>query len=166
MQADPTTQRIPLIVVAADGLFEDARELRADLVLHKPIDHKRFFDAVRRHIPMPHRRTRRVTINLRFTFEADGRLAQAFSRNLSPNGVFLKTDRLLPLGTKVDLRFHVPGVAEEFHCAATVRCTAGQLDGGDAGGMGLEFDDLSEADRSTLRVFIGQQVRHGSALTR
>jgi uncharacterized protein (TIGR02266 family) len=152
LYADPSTQGIPLIVVAADGTFEDACELQADLVLHKPVDHKKLFDAVRRYIPMPHRRTKRVNINLRFTFEADGRLAQAFSRNLSPNGVFLKTDRLLPLGTRVDLRFHVPGVADEFHCTATVRCTAGHLHAGDPGGMGLEFEGLSDEDRSTLRA--------------
>ena len=91
-------------------------------------------------------------VNLRFTYEADQRMSQAFSRDLSAHGAFLKTDRMLPLGTQLELTFRIPGVDEQVRCAAIVRGTANTL--GEPAGIGIEFENLADRDRKRLEYFI------------
>ena len=155
--ADHTSTRsIPLILVVPADMWEQAGNTRADVVLGKPLEHREFFDAVRRFLPMPGRRTQRLNINLRFIFTRDGQVAQAFSRDLSTKGTFLKTDRILPLGTHLDLRFCIPGVQEVLECRGVVRCTSSTQSTGEPGGIGLEFEDLSDHDRELLESFLDQ----------
>ena len=151
------TRSIPLILVVAPELWDAASRTRADVVLGKPIDRREFFDAVRRFVPLPGRQTRRLNVNLRFIFRTEDQVAQAFSRDLSTKGAFLKTDRILPLGTRLDLRFCLPGVYEEVECRGVVRCTSSTRSTGELGGFGLEFEGLSEEQLDLLETFIEHQ---------
>jgi len=152
------TRSIPLILVTPDALWSAARETRADVLLTKPLEQREFYDAVRRFLPMPKRRTRRLYVNLRFIYRVDGRTSQAFSRDLSTQGAFLKTDRLLPLGTRIALEFSIPGIRERIECEAIVRCTSSTAHVGDPGGVGIEFLEMADGDRESLTNFIGQQL--------
>jgi uncharacterized protein (TIGR02266 family) len=155
---EAATRSIPLILVAPDELVGDARATHAKLVLSKPLQPDEFFDAVRRFVPLPHRRVQRVSINLRFTYTARERVAQAFSRDLSSHGAFLKTDRILPLGTRLDLKFCIPGVDERVRCHAVVRGTSSSR--GEPGGIGIEFEDLTDRDRKRLEAFMDHHADH------
>ena len=55
-------------------------------------------------LPDDRRRAERVTVNFEFRGDAD---MPTHVANLSEHGVFVQTDRHLPLGTEVDLRFTV-----------------------------------------------------------
>jgi len=151
------TRSIPLILVTSDQMWSEAHRTRADVVLGKPLERRQFFDAVRRFVPLPSRRTPRVNINLRFRYTADRQMAQAFSRDLSIRGTFLKTDRTLPLGTRVVLQFCLPGLAYDMRCSGVVRNTCSTSRAADPGGIGIEFDDLPDRDRDLLAAFIDQQ---------
>ena len=152
-----STRSIPLILVVPADMWEQAGNTRADVLLGKPLEHAEFFDAVRRFLPMPGRRTQRLNINLRFIFTTtEGQVAQAFSRDLSTKGTFLKTDRILPLGTHLDLRFCIPGVRESIECKGVVRCTSSTQSAAEPGGIGLEFEGLSDHDRELLESFLDQ----------
>jgi uncharacterized protein (TIGR02266 family) len=128
-------------------------------MLEKPVVRRELFDAVKRFVALPRRRTLRLATNLRFTFHIDDHVGQAFSRDISTSGVFLKTDWIPPLGTRVELRFRVPGAWEDLRCHAVVRNTV-QADhqASHRGGMGLEFEDLSDRDRDLLETFIDRHV--------
>ena len=154
LAGDASTRSIPLILVVPADLWEQAGSTGADVLLGKPLEHREFFDAVRRFLPLPGRGTERLCINLRFIFRSGSQVAQAFSRDLSTKGAFLKTDRILPLGTRLDLRFFVPGVQEETHCRGIVRSTSSPQSTGELGGIGLEFEDLSADDRKVLETFL------------
>jgi uncharacterized protein (TIGR02266 family) len=156
LASHPATRSIPLILVTSDRLWSEAQRTRADVVLAKPLKRRQFFDAVRRFVPLPRRRTPRVTINLRFRYAADDHMTQAFSRDLSVRGTFLKTDRTLPLGTRVVLEFCLPGLVDEMRCSGVVRntCSTTRFD---PGGIGIEFEGLSDGDRELLSAFIEQQ---------
>jgi uncharacterized protein (TIGR02266 family) len=138
-------------------MWNQAHQTRADVVLGKPLKRRELFDAVRRFIPLPSRRTLRVFINLRFRYTANDRMAQAFSRDLSIRGTFLKTDRTLPLGTRLVLQFCLPGLAEEMRCSGVVRNTCSTTRAADPGGIGIEFEELRDRDRELLAAFIDQQ---------
>jgi CheY-like chemotaxis protein len=156
LASDASTRSIPLILVAHDSLRGEASKTHAGVVLSKPLQARAFFDAVRRFVPLPHRRTRRVSINFRFTYRVGDRVAQAFSRDLSARGAFLKTDRLLPLGTRLELSFCIPGFSEGVQCGAVVRGTSSTRHAGEPGGIAIEFEGLSEADRKLLETFMDQ----------
>ena len=152
----PSTRSIPLILVVPADMWEDAGNTRADVLLGKPLERREFFDAVRRFLPLPGRRKQRLNINLRFIFTRNGEVAQAFSRDLSTEGAFLKTDRILPLGTRLDLRFCIPGVQAAVECRGVVRSTSSTHGTGDPGGIGLEFEDLSDKNQELLESFLDQ----------
>ena len=154
LASHPSTRSIPLILVVPADLWQQAGNTRADVLLGKPLGHREFFDAVRRFLPMPDRRTKRLNVNLRFIFTTAGQVAQAFSRDLSTKGAFLKTDRILPLGTHLELRFCIPGAREAIECRGVVRCTSSRQGTGESGGIGLEFEDLSPHDRELLEAFL------------
>ncbi len=154
LELDSTTRAIPLILIAPASLGPQVQVSGADVVLVQPLDRRALFDAVRRFISLPHRRAKRAIINLRFTFEVQGRTVQAFSRDLSEHGAFLKTDRTLPLGTRIDLRFRMPGVDEEVRCRGVVRCTSAMTHSSEPAGIGVEFEELGETESERLLSFV------------
>jgi CheY-like chemotaxis protein len=156
LASDTATRSIPLILVAPETLRRRARATHAEVVLDKPLDGREFFCAVRRFVTLPRRRRQRANVNLRFTYGVGDQMGQAFSRDLSSRGAFLKTDRIFLLGTRLDLSVCIPGVADQLKFSAVVRGTSSMLHSGESGGVGVEFVDLPEADRKTLERFIDQ----------
>jgi len=119
-------------------------------------------DTVRRFVPLTARRGPRCPVNLRFSFEGAGGAGQAFSRDLSACGVFLKNDRVLPPGQRLSLRFRLPGDEAEIACGGIVRSTDG-TGRGLPPGFGVEFLDLAEEDRVRLERFVGGFARRSLA---
>ena len=160
LRSDPATRSIPLILVISPELRKEARAAKADALLDKPLVNREFYKAVRRFVPLPKRRNQRAGVNLRFTYRAGDKVGQAFSRDVSRNGAFLKTDRIPPLGTRLDLRFTLPGAWEEISCRALVRITARcESQPSQLSGFGIEFDELRAEDAELLEQFIARHLR-------
>lgn len=155
VRTDPGTCSIPLIVVAEPPMAASGESVRADEILHTPLGPGQLFEAVRRFVPLPKRRHDRIRLNLRFTYSRNGKQAQAFSRDLSSQGAFLKSDRRYSVGTRVDLSFRLPGMTRDIVCHGVVR----SLDEAPGGGFGLQFDELSGEDYELLQGFI-EAKRH------
>lgn len=158
LRRDPATRSIPLVLIAPDDLRERAGWVGADELLSAPISRRRFFRAIQRFVPLPARRRQRLTINLRFTYEAGGRTGQLFSRDLSAHGAFLKTDRMPGLGAHMDLRFRLPGTWEEIVCGAIVRSIQNGMRDGQLRGVGVEFDSMSDEDADRLEAFLQRSL--------
>ena len=78
------------------------------------------------------------------------------ARNVSAGGMFLDAPLPLPPGTRLGLRFGLPGLGS-VECAAEVRWnTEMAVDGGSppSPGMGVVFEDISEAVRGLLERFV------------
>lgn len=163
LRSDRATRSIPLIVVTSAGSRERAGDAQADALLERPLARRELYQAVRRFIPLPRRRSHRLETNLRFTFESEGQTYQAFSRDISERGVFLKTDRRPPLGSRVRLQFRLPGSWTEIRAVGQVRNTTSGDGPGWAGGIGLEFDEMSESDCQELQGFVRRQLSRESA---
>lgn len=159
LRAHPVTRRIPLILVADPTLHGEARAANADALLDKPLVRGEYFNAVRRFIPLPKRRTERIAANLRFTYDVGGHQGQAFSRDISPSGAFIKSDRVLPVGTRLTVRFCLPGTWDALQCTAIVRFNSqGTGHPAPLGGFGIEFEGLGEDDAERLDVFLARQL--------
>jgi uncharacterized protein (TIGR02266 family) len=159
LRTDPSTRSIPLILLATPDLQGASELASADALLEKPLARGELFHAVRRFLPLPDRSGRRLATNLRFIFTVAGQEYQAFSRDVSASGAFLKTDRIPPLGTKVELCFRLPGSWNEIRCTGHVRDTASGEGPGQVGGIGVEFDTMDEVDREMLDNFIERHTR-------
>lgn len=84
------------------------------------------------------------------------------SRDLSPGGIFLRSQRPLPEGTRVGLSFQLPARGR-FSCLAEVAWRTGPthaLDG--RSGMGLRFRPLAPEELSPLTRYLERERgRHG-----
>lgn len=156
LRSDPQTCSIPLILLTEPELKERADRSAPAAVLVKPVRRQEFFREVRRFVPLPKRKHQRYGGNLRFSYRTDQCVGQAFSRDLSLTGAFLKTDRVLPLGTRLGLRFNLPGTWDEICCQAVVIRTSSGTDpqSGNFSGFAIEFDGVNDDDADRLQSFI------------
>ncbi len=93
------------------------------------------------------RRQRRVPIELWIEAERQGELYFQRASNLSEGGAFFTQTIPLPVGTRVALKFTLPGESHEIACQGEI-VTAKDL------GMGVHFLGLAEADRTRILKLI------------
>ena len=155
LKSTSATREIPLLLVAPPDLRKELQEVGPDALVLAPIVQRDYFDAVRRFVPLPKRRHPRHSVNLRFIFRYQNLTAQAFSRDLSPDGALLHTDVRLAEQARVELGFHIPGEEREIHCGGVVRRVVPRGSHQfQTGGIAVEFDGLSEDDRESLEGFL------------
>jgi uncharacterized protein (TIGR02266 family) len=89
------------------------------------------------------RRFPRATVVMEVRYRSTGSFLVSYSLNLSKGGLFLETDDLLPLGTKIPVRFTVPNASAPVETMAQViwRREVPSADGMPRG-LGLQFDEL------------------------
>ena len=160
LRAHPRTRNIPLIVVAEAELHSRIAAIRAEALLTKPLDRREYFDAVSRFLPMPERSSQRASVNLRFSYWVENRNAQAFSRDISLSGAFIKSDSPPSLGTRLNVEFRLPGNWDPVSCTAVVRSTPRREEGFGPRGFGIEFEGLKDDDAERLELFIECCNRH------
>ena len=160
LKTDPETSSIPLILVTSEQLEHRLEVAGADTLLRKPLIPNEFYEAVRRYVPLPDRRHLRYVMNVRFTFEFDGQFCQAFSRDISLNGAFLKTDRLLPPGTHLQIGFRLPGEGVRICCGGVVRrVSEHEAKHKGVSGIGVEFEGIHDEELGTLERFLRRHLR-------
>lgn len=93
------------------------------------------------------RKEQRVPVDLWIEAELEGELYYQRASNLSVGGAFFAQTIPLPLGTRVSLKFTLPGDAQEIACAGEI-VTAKEL------GMGVQFIELPAADRARIEKLV------------
>lgn len=155
LKADRRTRGIPVVAIVGDGAAGEADRSGADAVVSKPVASGALLDAVRRFVPIRGRRHPRARVNVRFEIAYRGHGGQAFSRELSPGGAFLRTDRSPEIGSIIALRFRLPGDPRQMKCDGIVRSgTPGIRAGFGLTGFGVEFRGLPDDDRDRLDRFV------------
>lgn len=99
------------------------------------------------------RQKRRIPVEIWIEAEGDGELYFQRASNLSVGGAYFTQTFPLPVGTKVNLRFSLPG--EEYQIA----CRAETVSAKDFG-MGVSFLDLSAPDRARIEALIDRHLGH------
>jgi len=151
LKADPSLTRVPVVLVLPRTSRAAGEAAGADALIFKPVVQREFLDAVRRFVPLTERRARRTPVNVRFTWRTEGGVVgHSFTRDLSPSGAFLESDRIPPMGCPLQLVFRLTEDEPEISCAAHVRNVpdVGHL------GFGVEFADLRDEDRMRLARFV------------
>src|SRR5262245_3260834 len=99
------------------------------------------------------RQGNRVPVQIWVEEATDRELYFQRSANLSAGGIFLENTIPHPVGTRVTLRFALPGDNQRLEVRAEV---VGALAGEEEMGMGLKFLDLGEAEVERIRQYIAR----------
>lgn len=109
-------------------------------------------EAVRRFETHPRRQLPRKRFEVSIDLHSRSNFYTGITENISEGGVFIATEERLPLGTRVDLAFALPG-GEEIRTHGVVRWVR-EPSGNLAGGLGLGFEELSEEAYLAIREFL------------
>ena len=156
---DPVACLVPVVLLVEPADAGAAEAAGADGLVQKPIRMREFLDTVRRFVHLKERRSPRVPANLRFIYRWDDQTGQAFSREISAYGAFLKTDRQVPEGAVLDLRFHLPGELDEIRCRGVVRRRHGlEAPLASGPGLGVEFEDVEPEAHLRFQRYVDQMA--------
>ena len=76
--------------------------------------------------------------------------------DLSAGGTFLKAEVLLEQGERLYLQFQVPGVPKVMHAEGRVRWVRRFPEAFQTGGMGVEFETITDGDRAVLDRYLAR----------
>jgi uncharacterized protein (TIGR02266 family) len=99
------------------------------------------------------RRSLRAPVVVRIEYATVDALFSDFTRNVNEGGVFIETDCPAELDSVVHLRFRLPGTRENIKVAGRVAWIEPGADGRPQG-MGVEFENLSDADRERINAIV------------
>jgi uncharacterized protein (TIGR02266 family) len=95
----------------------------------------------------------RVPVQIWVEESTDRELYFQRSANLSTGGIYLENTIPHPVGTRVNLRFSLPGDDQKLEVKAEV---VGAIAGEEEMGMGLKFLDLADAESDRIRQYIAR----------
>ena len=99
------------------------------------------------------RRTWRTELIVRVDYSTIDEMFSEFTRDINEGGLFIETEKPQPTGTEVTMHFNLPG---NQATVSTVGRVVHVTSGGDGmpPGMGIEFEELSAADRVRIDALI------------
>lgn len=118
----------------------------------------RFEKMVNRVVEFSSRTDMRIQKTLSLTYKDDQAFINAYTRNISTGGLFIKTDKPLRLGDQFLLRLQVPALQEPLKVSCEVAWVRGPTEATakEPAGMGIKFIEMSKGDRDTLKQYLGK----------
>jgi uncharacterized protein (TIGR02266 family) len=159
IKTDPVLRRIAVVIVAPGGRTEECLAAGSDDVLTKPVSQDDFLLRVRRFVPLLERGESRIPASLRVEFKVRDSRYRAYTKDVSPHGVFLKTPRPLAPGTRLSLEVHLPGREDALLIQGEVRRVIEAHAGSQLlPGIGVRFVDIDPEARRVLKDFIAARL--------
>lgn len=160
IKADPLLRRIPVVIVTPGRRTEECLGAGSDDVLTKPVSRDAFLSKVRRFVPLLERGESRIPASLRVEFAVRDTHYRAYTKDLSPHGIFLKTPRPFTPGTRLSLGIHLPGREGPLEIEGEVRRVVEARAGSYLlPGIGVRFIDAGPEARRALEEFIAARLR-------
>ena len=100
------------------------------------------------------RRSERVDLLVRVTYQTVDELFSEFARNINEGGIFIETDVPEKPGSTVTLQFKLPGSDELIEVGGTVVRRDAENEASDSPGMGIEFGDLNDKSRQRINEIV------------
>ena len=104
---------------------------------------------------MERRYAQRVDLNVGVGFRSDTNFYTGFTQDISEGGLFVATHMLQPIGSEITLTFALP-TGPEISARGIVRWQRDphEYNALTPPGMGVQFQDLSDADLERIRKFV------------
>ena len=149
--------KLPILVFS--GSISTANEVR-ELARLGVAGYVNEYSAVRHILPSlaPHlfpdsfnrRTSTRVVLGIPVAYRFENTIAAALTLNLSKGGLGVRTMSPLDTGTKMRVRFRLPGSERDFEAACRVAWRDRRV------GMGLQFEQVDSPDQSAIDEFVDQ----------
>jgi len=156
LKLDPGLADTPVVLLASDPRLARRAAPAAAAVVPKPLAPRALLAAIRGLVPVAERSGARRSASLPVTFERGGEQGRSFTKDLGPDGLFLRVAPPPPVGQSLSVTFVVPG-PEGPTIRATARVVRAVGSGRDShllAGAGLRFVDLGEGERRALERFV------------
>jgi len=102
---------------------------------------------------MPNRKFSRIRFESHAMVKTGGQSFQAFTENISLNGLFISTKERLPVGGRAEIMFALPSASRSPAISVT-----GVLVRTDVDGMAFQFGSLDEDSFAQLRTIINRKT--------
>lgn len=109
------------------------------------------------------RKAPRIMVRVLVDYESSDTYFYDYSNNLSEGGIYIETDRPLPIGSPITLRFTLPGLDRVFETKGNVAWVYIKKPGDEGPpaevlgpGMGIEFKELNEADIKLIHDYLNK----------
>ena len=149
--------RVPVLVFS--GTIGSAEEVR-DLSALGVAGYVNEYSAVHHILPAlaPHlfpdnfnrRDSPRVVLGIPISYRFSNTIAAALTLNISKGGLAVRTMSPLQQGSKLRVRFRLPGAKTDIEADSRVSWTDRRI------GMGLQFEKVEPADQAAIDLFIDQ----------
>jgi CheY-like chemotaxis protein len=145
-----------VMVTGADdrGLMTRAFDAGATFFLFKPVDRTRLLRLIqisRAPIERERRRLQRVNVKCKVSIESEQGSFNGETEDLSLNGMFVHSSRVLPAGSIVNVNVAL-APASSIRVAARVAARVVRVVGNDS--MGFEFERVGKPERERLGAFL------------
>ena len=97
---------------------------------------------------------KRFAKTIALKFQDRQSFVNAYTANISSGGLFIKTDRPLPVGERFSLQLEIPDVAEALKYTCEVVWTRAKAEVGKPVGMGVKFCEVAKKDSQILKQFV------------
>lgn len=166
IKSHPALFTTPVILVTDNTpeQIESCWQSGCDAVLPRPLSRRDLLAVARQMLTLADRAAPRVDHPILVRYGETEELGwHDYARNIGNGGLFLDTEREVPLEKELYLEFMIPGDAEPTCCRGRVawRNAPGGMPRPDLPpGVGIEFLDLSSALRRSLQTFVLDATRH------
>ncbi len=98
----------------------------------------------------------RVSVDVEVTMTSDSNVYVGLTDNISEGGLFVATHDLLPVGSRLELKFRLPDYDEPISAKAEVRWHRPPESYSAEGmpGFGARFVDIDDDDQSRIEKFV------------
>jgi len=157
LRASERWRQLPVIMVTAAGKEEDVRKCLAagcDDYITKPIRKQELTEKVQRLLGEVRGRTApRTVVSLRVQIAGDGKAITTRAKDISRNGIYVRSRSLLAPGSVVELRLELPGGEELPVLGKVVRVQQGPNKG-----MGIYFIHPEPQGVRVLESLVARQA--------
>lgn len=163
IKSDFALKSTPVIIMTSSGtpnVVERCRQAGCDDVLHKPLTRENLLEVCRKFIRLPGWSGERVKIHIPVKYsETPEKSFSGSISDISVGGVFLETEKLLPVGSLLHLEFQLSPEISPMQCQGRVAWVNRNPDRTNAPGgqgMGIEFSNIRKLDLMAIMSWLGK----------
>lgn len=110
---------------------------------------------------MPNRRFDRIQFESQAMVKTGGQSFEGATENLSLNGLFIRTEKRLPIGNRAEILFVLPSASRSSEISVK-----GSVVRYDDDGMAFQFESLDQESFSLLKTVINRKALHRLKMNR
>ncbi len=161
IKAHPESENIPVLLMVSEKEAQQCQQAGFHDVIEKPITHDGIVESISKFLSVKRRRSHRFPFVRKVQCSRkEEALVDVYSKNISRDGIFLKSKNPFFKGSLLDMRFNL-GRKECSEICVTgevVRSVEYEKDSHLIAGMGVHFQNMQNKDQQSIANFIEKNL--------